>query len=179
MLQNLLFRKVFYTINLFTLQNQNLLFSEVLYAINLSTLQNWNFLFSKISCYTSFKTMQSSVYQRPPRRMGSPASFFRRQAQVFPSALRRADCLSVASFCPLAGGSTGVAGKTQPWFFLFGSFSFVSRRKKKNYSANIGSQAGSRIGFCFNTSRAFFDAYFVSTTRRNIYSLNQSSVIMR
>ena len=58
--------------------------------------------------------MQSSVYQRPPRRTGSPASFFRRQAQVFPSALRRADCLSVASFCPLAGGSTGVAGKTRP-----------------------------------------------------------------
>ena len=32
---------------------------------------------------------------------------------VFP-ALKRADCLSEASFCPLAGENTGVAGKTQP-----------------------------------------------------------------
>ncbi len=55
------------------------------------------------------------------------------------------------------------------------------RPMQSGYSspANMGSQAGSRIGFCFNTSSAFFDAYFVSTTRRNIYSLNQSSVMMR
>ena len=45
---------------------------------------------------------------------GFPASFFRRQAQVFSPALKRADCLSEASFCPLAGENTGVAGKTQP-----------------------------------------------------------------
>ena len=45
---------------------------------------------------------------------GLPASFFQRQAQVFSSASKRADCLSVASFCPLAEGSTGVAEKTQP-----------------------------------------------------------------
>ena len=33
MLQNLLFRKVFYAINPFTLKTQNLLFSNVFYAI--------------------------------------------------------------------------------------------------------------------------------------------------
>ena len=43
-----------------------------------------------------------------------PASTARRQAQVLFTALKRADCLSVASFCPLAGGNTGVVGKTQP-----------------------------------------------------------------
>ena len=31
---------------------------------------------------------------------------------VFPAL--SADCLSEASFCPLAGENTGVAGKTQP-----------------------------------------------------------------
>jgi len=43
-----------------------------------------------------------------------PASTARRQAQVLFTALKRADCLSEASFCPLAGNKTGVAGQAQP-----------------------------------------------------------------
>ena len=46
-------------------------------------------------------------------------------------------------------------------------------------SANIGSHAGSCIGFCLKMSSTFFGTYFVSSTRRNIYSLNHSSVIAR
>ena len=45
--------------------------------------------------------------------------------------------------------------------------------------ANIGSHAGRRIVFCFKTSSAFGVTYFVSTTRRKVYSLNHSSVMMR
>ena len=37
-----------------------------------------------------------------PPRMVPPAYFFLRQASARNEALRRADCLSVASFCPLA-----------------------------------------------------------------------------
>ena len=43
---------------------------------------------------------------------------------------------------------------------------------------NIGSQAGSIVGFCLSTSRTFAGTYFLSTTRRNIYSLNHAPVIM-
>ena len=57
-------------------------------------------------------THNISIKQCPPH--GLPASFFRRQVQVVSPALKRADCLSVASVCPLAGGNTGVVGKTQP-----------------------------------------------------------------
>ena len=57
--------------------------------------------------------------------------------------------------------------------------SFVSRQKKEHYSANMGSQAGRRMGFCLRISDTFFVAYLVSITRRNMYSLNQSSVMMR
>ena len=63
--------------------------------------------------YAECKKHAKSIYKANMSK-GSPASFFRRQAQVFHRALRRADCLSVASFCPLARGNTGVAGKTQP-----------------------------------------------------------------
>ena len=45
--------------------------------------------------------------------------------------------------------------------------------------ANIGSQAGSIVGFCLSISRISCGTYLRSTTRRNIYSLNHSSVMMR
>ena len=38
--------------------------------------------------------------------------------------------MSEASFYPLDGNETGVAGQAQPWFFLLGTFSFVSRQQK-------------------------------------------------
>ena len=63
------------------------------------------------------------------------------------------------------------------WFFFF---RIKTKEKELSpYSANIGSHAGNRIGFCFNTSSTFSDEYLVSTTNRNIYSLNHSSVMMR
>ena len=46
-------------------------------------------------------------------------------------------------------------------------------------SANIGSHAGRRTGFCFRTSSTRCGTYFRSTTRRNIYSSNQRSVMIR
>ena len=54
------------------------------------------------------------------------------------------------------------------------------RVKKKGYSsgANIGSQEGSRMGFCCMRARMSAGTYFFSTTRRNMYSLNHSSVMM-
>src|SRR5574344_1283360 len=45
--------------------------------------------------------------------------------------------------------------------------------------ANIGSQAGKRTGFCLSISRVWAGTYFLFTTRRNTYSLNQRSVIIR
>ena len=45
--------------------------------------------------------------------------------------------------------------------------------------ANIGSQAGSMIGFWSIMARMLAGMYFSSSTTRNIYSLNQSLVIIR
>ena len=45
--------------------------------------------------------------------------------------------------------------------------------------ANIGSHAGRRTGFCFKIFSTFSGTYFFSTTRRNMYSLNHSSVMIR
>lgn len=58
----------------------------------------------------------------------------------------------------------------------------VHRRSFKSVhcsGANIGSQAGKRIGFCFRISNTLGVANFFSTTRRNMYSSNHSSVIIR
>ena len=164
MLQNLLFRKVFYAINPFTLKTQNLLFSNVFYAI------------------------------RPLKQCNLPYTTDRHAARVpglvFPASsagvsfgVKKGRLFERSEFLPFSRRKHRSSRKNAALILSFWFFFFRIKTKEKeysaNYSANIGSQAGSRIGFCFNTSRAFFDAYFVSTTRRNIYSLNQSSVIMR
>ena len=46
-------------------------------------------------------------------------------------------------------------------------------------SRNIGSVGGRRIGFCFSMARSFAGTNFLLTTRRNMYSSNQLSVMMR
>ena len=84
-----------------------------LYYIGYIGYHSISLLFYVLFLYGEFFNNKAShIVRLPPA--GLPASFFRRQAQVVSPALKRADCLSVASFCPLAGGSTGVAGKTQP-----------------------------------------------------------------
>ena len=45
--------------------------------------------------------------------------------------------------------------------------------------ANIGSQAGSMMGFWSIMARMLAGMYFSSRTTRNMYSLNQSLVMMR
>ena len=45
--------------------------------------------------------------------------------------------------------------------------------------ANIGSQEGSMIGFCSSIFMISAGTYFFSTTTRNMYSLNHSSVIIK
>ena len=67
---------------------------------------------------------------------GSPALTGGREAEGGLKPLKRADCLSEASFCPLGGKPTGVARRAQPESFLFGIFFFrTSERKsaKLNY----------------------------------------------
>lgn len=44
--------------------------------------------------------------------------------------------------------------------------------------ANIGSQAGSLIGFCLRSFSTFSGTYCLLSTKRNMYSLNHSSVMM-
>lgn len=44
--------------------------------------------------------------------------------------------------------------------------------------ANIGSQAGSLIGFCLRSFATLSGTYFLLSTKRNMYSLNHSSVMM-
>lgn len=50
---------------------------------------------------------------------------------------------------------------------------------RQRQGANIGSQAGRRIGSSCAILRIFSGTYFVSTTRRNMYSSNQRSDMMR
>lgn len=45
--------------------------------------------------------------------------------------------------------------------------------------AKSGSHAGSLVGVCFMRSSTEAGTYFLSTTRRNMYSSNHSSVMMR
>ena len=44
--------------------------------------------------------------------------------------------------------------------------------------ANMGSQAGSLIGFCLRSFAMLSGTYFLLSTKRNMYSLNHSSVMM-
>lgn len=44
--------------------------------------------------------------------------------------------------------------------------------------ANIGSQAGSLIGFCLRSFATLSGTYCLLSTKRNMYSLNHSSVMM-
>lgn len=44
--------------------------------------------------------------------------------------------------------------------------------------ANIGSQAGSLIGFCLRSFATLSGTYCLLSTKRNMYSLNHSSVMI-
>lgn len=48
-----------------------------------------------------------------------------------------------------------------------------------NSGAKRGSHAGSFVGVCFRISSVFAGTYFLSTTRRNMYSSNQRSLMIR
>ena len=52
--------------------------------------------------HTPPHTSPAPPHTAPPHPHGPPAYFFLRQASARNGALRRADCLSGASFCPLA-----------------------------------------------------------------------------
>ena len=63
----------------------------------------------------------------------------------------------------------------------FQNITFPEPKKRfVNYSSgwNIGSQAGSRMGFWSKYFMMEAGTYFLSTTRRNMYSSNHSSVMM-
>ena len=66
------------------------------------------FVFSK----EMFFFFRLDTKEKEPKRKNQGCVFS--ATPVFSSASKRADCLSVASFCPLAEGSTGVAEKTRP-----------------------------------------------------------------
>ena len=57
-------------------------------------------------------------------------------------------------------------------------FSRVCGGEGYSSGANIGSQAGSLIGFCLRSFATLSDTYFLLSTKRNMYSLNHSSVMM-
>ena len=57
-------------------------------------------------------------------------------------------------------------------------FSRVCGGEGYSSGANIGSQAGSLIGFCLRSFAMLSGTYFLLSTKRNMYSLNHSSVMM-
>ena len=57
-------------------------------------------------------------------------------------------------------------------------FSRVCGGEGYSSGANIGSQAGSLIGFCLRSFATLSGTYFLLSTKRNMYSLNHSSVMM-
>ena len=59
-------------------------------------------------------------------------------------------------------------------------FRVLGRAGGEGYSsgANIGSQAGSLIGFCLRSFATLSGTYCLLSTKRNMYSLNHSSVMM-
>lgn len=63
---------------------------------------------------------------------------------------------------------------------VFGVSIFYEGVGGEGYSsgANIGSQAGSLIGFCLRSFAMLSGTYFLLSTKRNMYSLNHSSVMM-
>ena len=65
-----------------------------------------------------------------PTPHGSPALTGGREAEGSFQPLKRADCLSEASFCPLGWKLTGVARRAQPGSFLFGIFFFRTSERK-------------------------------------------------
>ena len=57
-------------------------------------------------------------------------------------------------------------------------FSRVCGGEGYSSGANIGSQAGSLIGFCLRSFATLSGTYCLLSTKRNMYSLNHSSVMM-
>ena len=64
---------------------------------------------------------------------GSPALTGGREAEDGRRPLKRADCLSEASFCPLGRRPSGVARRAQTGSFLFGIFFFRTSERKSAY----------------------------------------------
>ena len=74
--------------------------------------------------------LQSPTNTSPPPAWSHGLIFSASSAGIF-FGVKKGRLFERSEFLPFSR-STGVAEKAQPWSFLFGSFSFVSRRKKKN-----------------------------------------------
>ena len=93
-------------------------------------------------------------------------------------------CISLPLLICLVGGGKRnirlnlVRGLNRMFFVVSIFFARVCGGEGYSSGANIGSQAGSLIGFCLRSFATLSGTYFLLSTKRNMYSLNHSSVMM-